>query len=147
MNALENCKVVVMNVNAISSTAAEAGDLYVDTAGYHYATFIVSTPQPTSGGTATFTSLVLNHGDTTSTISTALLTGGTDFTLPTSSDTAQAASGILNVDLRGKKRYMNFTSAATAASYVNQTFICILSKADESPNSAAEAGVTSRYSG
>lgn len=147
MIGLQNTKVVVMNANVVSSTAAEVSDFYVDTSGFKYAKFIVSTPQPTTGGTSTFTSLVLKEGDSTTAISTTVLTGGTDFALPTSSDTATPACGVINLDLRKRKRYLAWTSQATAAAYVNQMMVAVLDRAVEAPNSATEAGATVLYNG
>lgn len=128
----------ILPVPLLSATVATnaTNAVYVDTKPsgnqFDHLHLIVTVPKATSGGTSTIASLVINHGDTTSTISTALATGGTNFTIITSNDTANFACQYFSIPLRGRKRYVGVTSQA-AAGYAILGITALLSKGHQTP--------------
>lgn len=144
----QNIKVVTLNVGALSSTAAAVSD-YVDTRDYHYATFIVVGPKATATNSSqTFTSLKLTNGNTTSSFANvsgyvgATAASATEFVLPINNDTAAWISVLWHVDLRRyNTRYYQVSGQTPAAGYTSTTIVCLLTRGDKDPNTAAEHGV------
>lgn len=149
MIGLQNAKVLQIKADVLSSTAAETSDP-VDCLGYHYATFLIGGEVATAtDASQTLTSLVLTEGDTTSAFSNITeFVGGTAFTIPVNNLTAQHLSCRFNVDLRKRKRYLQVSMRAAAASSVNTFATVILSRANNSTDanqistSTSPAGVT-----
>lgn len=137
----QNCKAVILKT-VISSSAADTSD-YIDHAGYHYATFIVGGAVATATNSSqTLTTLTLTEGDTTSSFSSITgFVGGTAFTIPVNNDTAARLSYRMDVDLRNRKRYLQMSIRAAAAGSTDTSVACILSRAEQSPNTTTEAGV------
>lgn len=135
MNRGSNMLPVPMLCGTVATNATNA--VYVDTKPtgneFDHCHLIVTVPKATASGTSTITSLVINHGDTTSTISTALATGGTDFTIVTSNDTNNFACQYFSIPLKGRKRYIGVTSQA-AANYPILGVHAVLSKGHVTPS-------------
>ncbi len=117
----------------------------IDTLGFNYLTVVVNIgatdiafatlklqQSDTSGsGFADFTGVLDSDGDTN--------IDGVASTLPTATDDNKLF--IFQVDLRGKKRYVDLVATAgdgTAGTYASA--IAILSKADDAPTSSADLG-------
>lgn len=132
----QNQKVAVMVEPQTIGTTAVSG--YVDTLGYNHARILyVGGPVATGGVPGT---LKLREGDTTSSftdISGAV--GGTDFTI-TTPNTSNGDVIAFDVDLRKPRdRYIALTVTGTATTRTTSA-IAILSRAEQTPNSDAEAG-------
>jgi len=84
--------------------------------------------------------------DTTSSYSDVTgYVGGTSFTIPTPSATSDTSVVRFNVDMRGRKRYLNVYATPNAASPV--VSVARLGKPEESPVAASAAGVDVFVSG
>lgn len=128
-------------LDPVSGTGAVTMDNNVDTAGYSYLTVVVST-----GASAGLSALKLQEDDASgfgsatdvagTTIGTALDIDGGTSTLPSSGDDE---IHVINVDLRGKKRYVR--PVATRAGTTLCSILGILSKAEEATNVLADRGV------
>lgn len=145
MNRLEGSKSDV-KVSDLASSATHAHT--IDTKGFSYASIDVAFEPVAAAGTnsAVANVLTLQHGDTTS--SFAAVTGfvaGTDYTLPTPSNTNDTTVVRLNVDLEAKKRYLrvNVTPKADSAVATNVR----LGVAEAVPVNASNAGVNVYVSG
>ncbi len=83
----------------------------------------------------------IRHSDASNMGSPATLaTGGTDFALATASDSDNLFH-VFEIDLLGKKRYIDFEITGgdgTSGTYLS--VLAILSRPEESPNSATERG-------
>ena len=83
----------------------------------------------------------IRHSDASDMSSPATLaTGGTDFALATATDSDNLCH-VFDVDLLGKKRYVDFEITGgdgSAGTYLS--ILAILSRPEESPNSASEHG-------
>jgi hypothetical protein len=66
------------------------------------------------------------------------MTGGTDFTIATAT-TSAAVAYKLDVDAKGLRRYLKLTVTPSAS--INVTAVARLSRGENSPTTAAEAGV------
>lgn len=117
--------------NAAFTTAA------VDTKGWRHLTFVVIFGAldiaPASAS--------IRHSNASNMGSPATLaTGGTDFALATATDSDNLVH-LFEVDLLGKKRYLDFEITGGDGSLGTYlTIIAILSRPEESPNSATEHG-------
>ena len=92
--------------------------------------------------------LKLSHSDdnTAYTDITAFVGGGSGgFTIPTSSLTGAANVVRMNVDMRGKKRYLRVS--ATPAFATRVVSVARLGKAEVGPVAAADVGVAAVISG
>lgn len=127
---------VVGSVPAAVGTSAVT--LTIDTRGYDHASVTV---MRASNASTVFASVlkVEESDDNVSYSNVSGLVGGTDFTIPAVSDTASAAIVKLDVDTKAKKRYLKVT--ATPAVSVNTVVTARLSRGEESPVTAADAGV------
>ena len=127
-------KLVIAAGATVASNATTSGSL--DTLGYHYAVIDVCI-STSATDSHTLSALVLSHNTSAATGGTALATGDTDFTIPTSDDTQPIAR--FGVDLRGRHRYL--VLQMTSDTSANQYAIGHLYRADTVPDTASEAGV------
>lgn len=130
----QNDKVVAAVPGSVGTSAVT---LTVDTLGYDHAS--VTVLRAANASTAFASVLKVEHSDDNSSYSDVSgLVGGTDFTIPTVSDTASVAVVKLDVDTKAKKRYLKVT--ATPAVSVNTVVTARLSRGEVAPATAAEAG-------
>lgn len=147
MNHAESTKTVA-KIGTADTTTAATFTSSIDTLGYDYASIDVVFEANAATTDAVATALKLGQGDTTTgyTDITAFVGGGTGgFTIPTTSLTGASNVVRFNVDMRGKKRYLNVSATPIAASVV--CAVARLSKAEVGPASASEAGVAAVVSG
>lgn len=145
---LQNALVLQIKADVLSSTAAETSSA-VDCKGFNYATFLIGGEAASAtDASQTLTSLVLKESDTTSSFANITeFVGGTAFTIPVNNLTGQPMSCRFNVDLRKRKRYLQVSMQAAAASSVNTFASVILSRTNVGTlatqiSTATEAGVT-----
>jgi hypothetical protein len=120
-----------------TSVGTSAVTLTIDTLGYDYAS--VAVLRASNASTVFASVLKIEESDDDSSYSAvAGMTGGTDFTIPTA-PTAVASIVKLDVDAKSKKRYLKVT--ATPAVSVNTAVTARLSRGENAPSSASEAGV------
>jgi len=145
MNHLEGTKTVVgADVATNSSTTAT---LRVDTLGYDYASVDVVYGKVLEAGTnsASAQTLTLKHSDAPTTLYDTI-TGYPTVTIPTAAASSNTASVIrFDVDMRGKKRYLEVASSPNTLATV--MVVCRLGKAEEHPTAAAGKGVVGAFSG
>jgi len=149
VNHLEATKSVVGHSENL--TAAQTHTLTVDTLGYDYVSLdVCQEPWANAGYTsqAAFTVLKLEESDNNSSYSnvTEFVGGGTGgFTIPTPTATAGDVVVRMDVDCRGKKRYLR----VTATPYTTGTVYTVarLGKGSDGPVSASAKGVNATVSG
>ncbi len=149
MNHLEATKSVVGHTENL--TAAQTHTLVIDRLGYEYVSLDVGQEPWTNAGytsQAAFTVLKLSESDDNSSYSdvTAFVGGGTGgFTIPTPTATAGDVVVRMDVDCRGKKRYLK----VTATPYTTGTVYTVarLGKGNDGPVSASAKGVNATVSG
>jgi hypothetical protein len=149
VNHLEATKSVVGHTENL--TAAQTHTLVIDRLGYEYVSLDVGQePWANAGYTsqAAFTVLKLSESDDNSSYSdvTAFVGGGTGgFTIPTPTATAGDVVVRMDVDCRGKKRYLK----VTATPYTTGTVYTVarLGKGNDGPVSASAKGVNATVSG
>lgn len=135
----QNVKLVsALPTAAVGSTATST--ITVDRLGYDHVS--VSCIRASNAATTFASVLKVEESDNNSDYSdvTALVGGGVGgFTIPAVSDTASAAVVKLDIDARARKRYLkvSMTPGATAT----LAFVASLSRAEESPVTASDAGV------
>ena len=147
MNSLEGSKTDAKLSNGDIATNA-THQQSIDTLGFDYASIDVCFEPVVAAGTnsAVAVALKLQQGDTTSSYSDVSgFVGGTSFTIPTPSDTNSTSVVRFNVDMRGKKRYLNVYATPNAASPV--VSVARLGKPEEAPIAASAAGVDVFVSG
>ena len=142
MNFLESTKTVV---GSTVTSAAGTATLTVDTLGYAYASvdvLVATSATPANTSASILNVLTLSQGDTNT-------AGSSVYTVavPAASVavTAQPSVVRLDVDLRGKSRYLKVD--ATPASSLATTIVCRLGKGEVGPESASAKGALSKYSG
>ena len=127
-------KVVSAVPTAVGSSAVA---LTIDTLGWDHAS--VTVLRASNASTVFASVLKIEHSDDNSSYSDlAGFVGGTDFTIPVVSDTASAAVVKLDVNTQAKKRYLKVT--ATPAVSVNTVVTARLSRGENAPATASEAG-------
>jgi hypothetical protein len=149
VNHLEATKSVVGHTENL--TAAQTHTLVIDRLGYEYVSLDVGQePWANAGYTsqAAFTVLKLSESDDNSSYSdvTAFVGGGTGgFTIPTPTATAGDVVVRMDVDCRGKKRYLK----VTATPYTTGTVYTVarLGKGVDGPVSASSKNVNATVSG
>lgn len=149
MNHLEATKSVVGHTENL--TAAQTHTLVIDRLGYEYVSLDVGQEPGTNAGytsQAAFTVLKLSESDDNSSYSdvTAFVGGGTGgFTIPTPTATAGDVVVRMDVDCRGRKRYLK----VTATPYTTGTVYTVarLGKGNDGPVSASAKGVNATVSG
>ena len=149
MNHLEATKSVVGHTQDL--TAAQTHTMTIDTLGYEYVSLDVCQEAWGNAGytsQAAFTVLKLADSEDNSSYSdvTAFVGGGTGgFTIPTPTATAGDVVVRMDVDCRGKKRYLK----VTATPYTTGTVYTVarLGKGNDGPVSASAKGVNATVSG
>ena len=147
MNHSESTKTIASLGTADTATNATFTHS-IDTLGYDYASIDVVFEATTATSAAVALALKLGHGDTTASYTdlTAFVGGGSGgFTIPTSSLTGASNVVRFNVDMRGRRRYLNVSATPVAASVV--CAVARLAKAEVGPANASEAGVAAFVSG
>ena len=145
MNHLEGSKTSAKVVDIASSATLEHA---IDTLGFDYASIDVSFEAVAAAGTnsAVATVLKLQSSDTNGTFTDLTgYVGGTSFTIPTPGNTTGSETVRFDVDLRGKKRYLQVVATPQAQSGIAS--ICRLGKGEQHPVTAAEKGVDVAVSG
>lgn len=112
--------------------------LTVDTRGWDHCSFVAVRA---ANAATTFASVLkVEDSDDNSTYGAVSgLTGGTDFTIAAVSDTSSVASYKIDVDCKSRKRYLKLTVTPSAS--INVAATARLSKGEQSPVTASEAGV------
>lgn len=131
----QNDKVVGSVPAAVGSSAVT---LTIDTRGYDHASVSVLR----AGNASTVFASVLKveqSDDNSSYADVSGLVGGTDFAIPAVADTASVSIVKLDIDTKAKKRYLKVT--ATPGVSVNTVVTARLSRGEETPVTAADAGV------
>jgi len=112
--------------------------LTIDTIGYDYAS--VTVLRASNASTVFASALKIQQSDDGTAYSDVSgFVGGTDFTIPAVTDTASAAIVKLDVNTQARKRYLKVT--ATPAVSVNTIVTARLSRGENAPSTASEAGV------
>jgi hypothetical protein len=128
-------KVIASVPTAVGSSAVT---LTIDTLGYDYAS--VSVLRASNASTVFASVLKVEESDDNSSYSNVSgFVGGTDFTIPTVTDTSVASLVKLDLDSKARKRYLKVT--ATPAVSVNTVVTARLSRGENAPATASEAGV------
>ncbi len=142
MNFIENTKTVV---GTTVTSAAATATLTIDTLGYAYASvdvIVAVSTTPANTSASILNVLTLSGGETTT-------AGSSIYTVaaPAASAavTAQPSVVRLDIDLRGKGRYVKVD--ATPATALATTIVARLSKGEVGPDSASEMGALAKYSG
>lgn len=145
MNHLEMTKSVTgADVATNSSTTAV---LRVDTLGYDYASIDVVYGAVLAAGTnsAAAQTLTLKHSDAASS-GYDVISGYPTVTAPTAAASSAAASIVrFDVDMRGRKRYLEVASSPNTLSTV--VVVARLGKGEVGPATASEKGVVGAYAG
>ena len=153
MNRAEASKTVADLGTADTATNATS-QTSIDTLGFQYAAVDVIFEKVAAAGTNSAVCLAckLQHGDTTSSYTDVSgFVGGTAtsstvaFSFPTPGNTNDTNVVRFNVDLRGKKRYLNVFATPQVASVVAVN--CRLTKGVNAPVNASDAGVKAFVSG
>lgn len=135
----QNVKLVsALPTAAVGSTATST--LTVDRLGYDYVS--VSAIRASNAATTFASVLKVEESDDNASYSdvTTLVGGGTGgFDIPAVSDTANAAIVKIDIDARARKRYLKVSMTPGATATLG--LVAALSRAEESPTSASEAGV------
>ncbi len=128
-------KVVSAIPTAVGSSAVT---LTVDTRGWDHCSF---TAMRASNASTVFASVLKVDGseDNVTYSPVSGLVGGTDFTIAAVSDTASPASYKVDVDTKARPRYLRLT--VTPAVSVNVAATARLSRGEQAPVTASEAGV------
>jgi hypothetical protein len=133
---------VVAEVPAAALGATATATLTIDTIGYDHAS--VTVLRASNASTVFANAVKVEESDDNSSYSnvTALVGGGTGgFSIPavTVAGTASAAILKMDIDTKAKKRYLkvSYTPGASA----NVAIVARLGRGEESPATAAEAGV------
>jgi hypothetical protein len=142
VNCIENTKTVV---GTTVTSAAATATLTIDTLGYAYASvdvIVAVSTTPANTSASILNVLTLSGGETTT-------AGSSIYTVaaPAASAavTAQPSVVRLDIDLRGKGRYVKVD--ATPATALATTIVARLSKGEVGPDSASEMGALAKYSG
>jgi hypothetical protein len=149
VNHLEATKSVADHTENL--TTAQTHEMVIDRLGYEYVSVDVCQEPWTDAGytsQAAFTVLKLSESDDNSSYAdvTAFVGGGTGgFTIPTPSGTSSDVIVRMDVDCRGKKRYLK----VTATPYTTGTVYTVarLGKGSDGPVSASAKGVDGTVSG
>lgn len=113
--------------------------LVIDTLSWDYAS--VAVVRASNAATAFASTLKVEESDDNSSYSNvAGFLGGTDFTIPTVADTASAAVVKLDLDTRVKKRYLKVSVCPSTSSAIAVAVDARLSRGENAPASASEAG-------
>lgn len=127
-------KVVAALPAAVGTSAVT---LTVDALGYDQVSFVAIRA---SNAATTFASVlkVEDSNDNVTFGAVSGLTGGTDFSIAAVSDTSSASLYKIDVDTKARKRYLKLTVTPSAS--INVTACARLSRGENAPSTAAEAG-------
>lgn len=142
MNDLEYTKTVV---GTTVTSAAGTATLTIDTLGYAYASvdvIVATSSTPANTSASILNVLTLSQGDTNTAGSSVYTVAAPAASVAV---TAQPSVVRLDVDLRGKSRYLKVD--ATPATSLATTIVARLGKGSEGPESASAKGVLAKYSG
>jgi hypothetical protein len=138
----QNTKYVSLIGGSVGTTEVTAT---FSRAGYEYATILWHLD--TAAASQPPTTMALSEADGTTYETVATFVGGTgtdNFTIPTP-NTSTRDLVVFHVDLRKRKKNLKVGLANTAARV--SSVVAILSRANEAPDSATEAGVSTRVIG
>jgi hypothetical protein len=144
MNHLEGTKTVVGSAATASNASAV---LRLDTLGYDYASFDVVYAATNEAGTTSPASqvLTLKQSDAATT-GYDVITGYPTVAAPTANASSNVATVVrLDVDMRGKKRYLEVSASPSTSSPV--VVVARLGKGEQHPVNAAGKGVGAAFSG
>lgn len=148
---IAHVKNFVMIAPAALATAATATNAILDTSGFRSALITVAfNAASATNSNATLASISLQESDQSSaTSSFTTISGGggltaasgTSFAIGVNNQTSSGAVLQYAVDLRGRKRYLQLIATnGTAANVTHIAAVASLSRAEQVPNSATEAG-------
>lgn len=112
----------------------------LDVRGFDSATFIIGARSATNSSVPTL--VTIEHADDTNTASFAAITSissGLPTQINSTALTNQDAFAVVNVDLRGKKRYLRLGLRASSNTPTMDA-LCVLDNAGQAPISATAAG-------
>lgn len=131
-------------VATLPATGTSDVVLTIDTLSYDYASITVL--RGSNASTVFASTLKIEEGDTTASYSAVPgFTSGTDLTLPTVADTVGTSVVKLDVNTAARKRYLKVT--ATPAASMPVAITGRLSRGENAPTSASEAGVLGWFKG
>lgn len=113
----------------------------LDVRGFDSATFIIGARSATA--TSVPDRVIIEHADDTNTASFAAITtisSGLPTQINSTAVTNQDAFAVVNVDLRGKKRYLRLGLRSGSTNTPTMDAVCILDNAGQAPVSATAAG-------
>lgn len=142
MNDLEYTKTVV---GTTVTSAAATATLTIDTLGYAYASvdvIVATSATPANTSASILNVLTLSQGDTNTAGSSVYTVAAPAASVAV---TAQPSVVRLDVDLRGKSRYLKVD--ATPATALATTIVARLGKGAEGPETASAKSVLAKYSG
>jgi hypothetical protein len=145
MNHLEGTKTVVGS--AVATNSSTTALLRLDTLGYDYASIDVVYGKVAAAGTASAVAqtLTILHSDLASSEYGAVA-GYPTVSLPTGAASTNEGSVVrFDVDMRGKKRYIEVKSSPNTDATV--TVVARLGKGEQHPTAAAGKGVVVSYAG
>lgn len=147
MNYSEDTKAVTKIATA-DLTTATTFTMSIDTLGFSYASVDVIFEPVLVGGTSFPVAIACNLQQSDTDGSYANVTGfvgGTSYTIPTPANTNDTNVVRFNLDLRGRKRYLNVSATPTAASVIAAS--ARLGKGALGPTSATETNVKAVVAG
>lgn len=141
----QDYKVVLLNSDFTVDNAAFTTS-EIDTKGYRYCTILAAA----GNVPANVASMTVTESDTTGSNHAAFITFGTTANIAGSTSAVFAASGgdgtvkIIEIDLRGRKRFLDFTCTAGdgSATVTELCAIAILWNPESSPITATERGAS-----
>jgi len=142
MNDLEYTKSLV---GTTVTSAAGTATLTIDTLGYAYASvdvIVATSSTPANTSASILNVLTLSQGDTNTAGSSVYTVAAPAASVAV---TAQPSVVRLDVDLRGKSRYLKVD--ATPATSLATTIVARLGKGEAGPESASAKGALAKYSG
>lgn len=149
MIALQNLKVAGTGL-LTSATNATATTKAFDMFGADYASvLVIGVPASAATASSHWTSIVLQEGDAATGAWSDVpgFVSGTDFTVAGNASTSEPYIAKLDVDLRGRKRYLNVEVQAANSTLDDFRVVVLKGRNEEAPNSASEAGVTNWVKG
>lgn len=122
----------------IETLAAATTTGTIDTLGYDYCS--IDLVANTATATTKPTTLVIGEGDTSTAFTDIAATvGGTAYTMPEGPDTSGDWAVKFNIDLKGRKRYLNLQiSPGTTAIFAS---VANLFRGEDAPINTTKAGV------
>lgn len=141
----QNIKARVAMVDQTVGTAtANVYGNTLDVRGFDSATFVIGVRSATaSGATNCPDRVIIEHADDTNTASfaaIATISSGLPTAINDTALTQQDAYAVVNVDLRGKKRYLRLGLRNGGTNVATCNAICVLDLAGQAPIAATPAG-------